>query len=847
MSTARDTIVGLMEEAQTSWDFSSVSIRLKDVIESLYRDGTLSEPSKKPLVNAASVALKTLEERLRSPEHFQQALSTVQHRIAELPNEQLDQLATWFFRIAYAGRSLTPEMELWIRPVLARTSANSDVAKNERKFRNDFEIYKRLAEWGTDLRLSENNLNGLVSATRVVPMGARIAEELRLQCEQALIALRSRQQLSVSRLVEDSITKCREIIAPVWERASRGETCFVEQQDSRALHSCLYGLLNTVSKTEALADTAHEMTEAINLLRERFEQVRYPSSSALLARARKRIQNIEQRLATSIDFEGLRTELGMLRQQIERSTSGMPGVNWMHKDDANKAMSDARALSDRIRQREHDPEECGNELRLFEADIAVLETPGVLLAANQLRRFQRRVAPPSPLVKWIDICFASETEKTRALARLDGIRSRLQVLWTRMESQQEARANAFREQCAQLASQVRTSVRLQDTLNEIRELRRCIIEFVPAKQPEMGRLVDALSQAFKDRAADTPALQSLLQSVLDDVRRSHARILAAVDFDELDARTEAARQWLNYSPMAEADRNRVVSQIRRCFSEIRTLRFRQERAKAERESRASEHASELLEEITEAVAEAAQNPASPESWRALVNLDNRLRENWHILAEVQRLALKQAVDSGFTTIRSARIAFATEATRVFAQYNETLTDTLLALEEEGTKAGAKEAAFEAIERIKPIRTALRGEVRLLRAQRDDLYAVLTQISAAIDEVFEAADVKAMQEFGRLRADIERLEEQIKDAVNWETAAALTDAHKRLSANIRDSRLPMAARQECRAEMDRLFDEIKDRMQAFRFTRSRTEDLDAMLSRLERQGHLMFVPDVPRLA
>ena len=199
------------------------------------------------------------------------------------------------------------------------------------------------------------------------------------------------------------------------------------------------------------------------------------------------------------------------------------------------------------------------------------------------------------------------------------------------------------------------------------------------------------------------------------------------------------------------------------------------------------------------------------------------------------------IDAGFQKIKAARAAFAAESAKVFAQYNETLSDTLFALEE----AASKEAAFEAIECIKPVRTDLRAERRLLKRQRDELYALLAQISSSINEVFDQANVQAAHEFNRIRADMERLDGEIKNASNWQTANALFEKLKQLSTQIQATDLNIAARKECRAELDRLFDDVKERLQAFRFTRAQTEDVDSMLARLERQGHLMFVRDVPR--
>lgn len=136
----RDTIIALREKSQTSWDFATVATELRDAVETIQRDGTLAEISKKPLVNAGNLALKSLEERQRSPQHLEEALASVENRIANLTDAQTAHLATWFFKIAYSGNRVTPKIEQIIRPILARTKENGDVNKNERKSRGDFRI-----------------------------------------------------------------------------------------------------------------------------------------------------------------------------------------------------------------------------------------------------------------------------------------------------------------------------------------------------------------------------------------------------------------------------------------------------------------------------------------------------------------------------------------------------------------------------------------------------------------------------------------------------------------------------------------------------------------------------------
>ena len=114
------------------------------------------------------------------------------------------------------------------------------------------------------------------------------------------------------------------------------------------------------------------------------------------------------------------------------------------------------------------------------------------------------------------------------------------------------------------------------------------------------------------------------------------------------------------------------------------------------------------------------------------------------------------MDAAFQKVRVARAAFAAESMKVFAKYNEILSDTLFTLEEEGSR----EAAFEANRRIRPVMAELQAETRLLKRQREELYVLTRQICSSIDEVFEQANKQSAQEFNRIRADIERLDTRI---------------------------------------------------------------------------------------
>ncbi len=842
MSTIRDTVIALVEKSKATWNFDAAAAELSGVIETVQRDGTLAEISKRPLINIANVALKALDERRRSPQHLQHALSGIEQGIGALSDEQADQLAAWFFRIAYSGSQINSEIERIVRPVLARTKKNQNPQENEKRYRSAFENYRRLAEWGTDLALSQNNLNGLIIATRVAPLRLGAGEDIRAKCEQALTALQARKQMSAADLAKDSLGKCRTLIESTWRRFSRGENCFLEQQDSKALHTCLFGLQKTISETEDLAEAAQGMTEEVNSFRSRFDQIRFPSSTTLLARFEKEISNLDQELDRTIDFVRLKSVVTELKKEVEICRHGRRGVNWMHEDHVTKAIHDADELSDKILKKERDPGQFEAALRLIETDVGKLEPPETSLTASQLRRLQAQIGRDAPLVKWVTVCFILQPDRTQAWSRIEAIKSRLNELWVRMESQQEQRAAEFREECVQFDAQIRESIQPRQVLDQLRELQRAVTEFTPQKQRELSPLIDELAKTFRQRAADALALRQLIRTILEDIDRAHRRIFASIDFDEFNKRASNAKQWLNLGNFPEGDGKQIGREIARCFGEVRKLRFRQEKMNAERQAKADELAAALRQEIAEVNAEVAASPGAQESWRSLIEMDGRLGENWRYLTDAHRQQLRDAIDAGFQKIRAARAAFAAEAAKIFAQYNEILSDTLFALEEEASK----EAAFDAIERVKPVRNELKNDRRLLKKQRDELYALLSQISSSIEEIFNKADSQATQEFSRIRADMENLDDEIKNITNWQSANALFEKLKQLGAQIQSTDLRIVDRKECRAEMDRLFDEVKERLQEFRFSRAQAEDPDLMLARLERQGYLILVRDVPRI-
>src|SRR5579872_4847025 len=183
--------MAVVERAKATWDFAGVESELKELMEDIHRDSTLIEVSKRPLTNVLRAAATALEERHRSPDHLLAALDVAHDRISALTEDEAKQLASWFFRVAYSGGAVTVDIELRVRPILARVQG--DAGFNKRKLSGDLEKYTRLSEWGTDLILSERNLCGLLVASRVLALPKGCADNLRGRVQEVIDSIRLRQ------------------------------------------------------------------------------------------------------------------------------------------------------------------------------------------------------------------------------------------------------------------------------------------------------------------------------------------------------------------------------------------------------------------------------------------------------------------------------------------------------------------------------------------------------------------------------------------------------------------------------------------------------------------------------
>jgi polyribonucleotide nucleotidyltransferase len=133
-----------------------------------------------------------------------------------------------------------------------------------------------------------------------------------------------------------------------------------------------------------------------------------------------------------------------------------------------------------------------------------------------------------------------------------------------------------------------------------------------------------------------------------------------------------------------------------------------------------------------------------------------------------------------------------------------------------------------------------------RGRRAEINGTLSAASQAVEEIFERASSESKAATVRLTGEIDRLARLVSDAADWRSTFALIANHKQQSAAVRDGQLSITDRKELRSRLEAIWKDIAEKLQEFRFGRA-AENIDATMRRLEQQGWLLFVNDVPRIA
>ncbi|HIE01823.1 MAG TPA: hypothetical protein EYP59_16315 [Thiotrichaceae bacterium] len=411
-----------------------------------------------------------------------------------------------------------------------------------------------------------------------------------------------------------------------------------------------------------------------------------------------------------------------------------------------------------------------------------------------------------------------------------------------LESEKQ-RITDFEEECQTLIQSITNTADFKGLQTEVTELERSIDDFSKHAHKQLISPIQQVKLTLHNRINDENALTAYINDINSQIDSYHRRIYSFIDFNELRQQAKLVKFWITNNSnnrFKPKNKGQFHQNVKAMYSEIGKLEWRQKKLRAERSTQAY---STLLNEVKNGVNEAIAHPAKPDNWERLLDLKQQIKKAY--LEPNQKTELHSLLENGFKKVKQQRADFAAKASLIYASYNDELSNILAKLETEATR----EVAYEGIALVKPIRASLRGERGLLKVHQAELYALLENISSTINELFEQAKQTVSREYHQIRADIERLDEEIKKVKSTSLLDAVIQSHKRLQKSLNETQLPIALRKELRAEMDRLWSSeqgISERMRTLKATRFVGQQLEETIRRLEQEGHLLFVNEVPKI-
>ena len=421
------------------------------------------------------------------------------------------------------------------------------------------------------------------------------------------------------------------------------------------------------------------------------------------------------------------------------------------------------------------------------------------------------------------------------------MRERMRAQWTRMEQAEPQHRASIEASCRELKDEIDAARSLPPLLSEIRQLQRLTQDLSAVSQRELKANFDDLYSAFRTRVQMPDLLLERVSETNVLVARWNKRLSAVSGFDELFVRANELKRWVALHDFPPTHRAAAEQAVRSSVAGIFKLEARHKRWSTERDQRSTEVFAELFD-IEAGVAAASADPSLAATRDELVGLNERLRSSRSVLDEKKFDALAGRLDQAFSSVKQARTAFAVGSEREFAQHNEGLSEALHALERSPTR----ESAMEAIEVLKAVRKALREHKTLLKRHRDALFSTVGAISRAVDEVFNEGAAMNEREISLISSGIDRLEQAVQGASDWRAIFTLIGDHKEQSAAVRNAAMPIREKRQQRVRLEAIWDEIEEKLERLRHTRTQREEPEAAIRRLERQGWLFFVSDIPRI-
>lgn len=819
----------LCQQAATTLTFDENAEQLRIAISAAKGAAELVQFQRDRLVEHGENALVLLEQRRTDPTQLLGALNDYLSR-NELSDDECTALEGWFIKVVYRPESVvTQELtgkarELWQR------DPSFNIAEKLKDVKKRLQSIEKFVHTSVDLETTLSSVMGLERLLLSLPISHDDIKDLLDRTNVAKNVALGRTRKPLDELLDESFTLYEQTI-----EQSGGNR--LKQEPSKELQLNIFGGRRILEKCDLGDSSRQAFTERLDDIEERFDKIRYLSSTTIFKRVYEPYLNrLRDEVDHAVDFHDFVEELKAIQERSR--TDNIKGVNRLekhHRDQVRELVNEIKQL---LHERYNNQEALKREEQLASERVAELDRKQVL-TRNSIMREQRYLK--------LCISWARNIDEVSA-QRLGALMGKCNELWDSIESRYNAFVESFTKSLADFSQGISSIDNFRSAFQELEELRQAINDKDSGLKPgDCQVLVNQLNtvrREFYTHLGDVNEISRDLKVVDQKLTHAAQSLRRYSNFDALEAEARNIGFRVGKGQFHGPDKQQLISQVGRAYARIEGLKRKREEYLAERAANQSAYFNELFETVEECQRAARERPGDHGSWEMLLDADHQLREE-RILTKDQHETLRSALEVAFASIKEERAKFAREASLVYGQYLDAIQNIIQPLEHTSPRP-SREDAFEAIEAVKPLRSQLREENRLLRAHRQELFSNLRMVSDAISEILDRASVEMERNLVHMRRRLEALRQEIQQVQRSEQLQQVINSHKALYADLKTKELSVEGRRECRTALEELWDEVTEKRQDFGRSRFDAERIDATLLRLENLGHFLWMGRVPQI-
>ena len=819
----------LCQQASTTLTFEESIDKLHLAISAVEGAADLAPFHRSRLVNQGQQALELIEQRRTDPTQFLGALndylSTNEYNAAV--HAALDD---WFIDIAYKPEAAVTADTIDKVRVFRLRNPKFKLVEKLQDVEKRLMSLERFAHSSVDLEETLRSVTGLERVLLSLPTPPNNNTDLLDRITEAKRLALERNGQPLEKLLDEGFTAYEQII----QHSGRSR---LDQETSKELQLNIFGGRRVLERVQLAESSTQNFVDRLDRIEEKFDDIRFLSSSAIFKRVfEPHLSRVKDEVDNTVDFPGMFDELKEIQ---ERSRSGrIEGLDLLKYHHQQRV----RALVDEVRQKLNERysniDALRREVRLANEQVSDLDRKPVLMR-HSIIRAQKYL---KHCITWARKVDSAETQI------LESLIDKCNTLWESVETRYVTYVQGFSNSLTSFESVIGGITDFGSAYEELQDIRQSITDRDNGLKRADGQHLldryDVVQRRFYQRLNDVAEIKSGFMGLDQKLTHAARYMKRYSDFDALEAEARALGFRVSKGRFNSSDERELVSQIRKVYARIKGLKRKREQYLAERTANQEALFTELMETVSDCQKAAKERPGDPGSWEMLLDADRQLRAE-RILTKEQHDSLHRCLDEAFACIKEERAKFARMASLVYGQYLDAIQNIFQPLERTSPRP-SREDAFEAIEAVKPLRTRLREEQRLLRSQRQELSSNLRMISDAISEILDRASAEMQRNLIPMRRRLEDLRQSIQEVQQTEDLAQVIVSHKALYADLKTSQLSVDGRKECRSALEDLWEEIKEKQQEFGRSRFDAGRIDTTLARLENLGHFLWMRQVPNI-